>query len=156
MKIKSKGNYITLIIYLYIFFIEYHLTYSSKNKIKNDAASNKVNHKSNKNIVKNFTCSAFENLIINLNSSNSSKKEKINNSPSIKKINNSNKTIAINNLKSIINNNISSEILTAIFKGIISLKKNDIFDYIIKTLKLVLLYFKIIIKVKKIKNVLEF
>ena len=84
-----------------------------------------------------------------MNSSNSSKKEKINNSPSIKNINNSKKTIGINNLKSIINNNISSEILTTIIKGIISLKKNDIFDYIIKMLKIILHYYRDKEKYKK-------
>ena len=91
-----------------------------------------------------------------MNSSNSSKKEKINNSPSIKNINNTKKTIAINNLKSIINNNISSEILTTIIKGIISLKKNDIFDYIIKILKIILYYYKDKEKYKKnINNELD-
>ena len=80
-----------------------------------------------------------------MNSSNSSKKEKINNSPGIRNITNTKKTIMVNNLKSNINNNgmnISTEILTTILKGIISLKKNDIFDYIIKMLKLILFYYK--------------
>ena len=57
-----------------------------------------------------------------MNSSNSSKKEKINNSPSIRNITNTKKTIMVNNLKSNINNNgmnISTEILTTILKGII-------------------------------------
>ena len=80
-----------------------------------------------------------------MNSSNSSKKEKINNSPSLRNINNTKKTIMVNNLKSNINNNgmnISTEILTTTLKGIISLKKNDIFDYIIKMLKLIFFYYK--------------
>ena len=41
--------------------------------------STKITHKNNKNNIKNFTCSAFENLIINLKSSSSLKKGKINN-----------------------------------------------------------------------------
>ena len=40
------------------------------------------------------------------------------------------------------NNNISSDILTDILKGIISLKNNNLFDYIIKMLKLILYYYK--------------
>lgn len=117
---------------------------SSKNKCKNTYMSviNYKSNKSNKNIIKNFTCSLFENLIINKNFSSSSKKEKINNSPSLKKINNTKKTILINNLNSKINNNKISEILTTILKGIISLKKNDLFDYILKMLKIILYYYK--------------
>lgn len=40
------------------------------------------------------------------------------------------------------NNNISSDILADILKGIISLKNNNLFDYIIKMLKLILYYYK--------------
>lgn len=78
-----------------------------------------------------------------MNSSNSSKKEKINNSPRFKNLNFTKKTLVLNKSKlSLRKMNISSEILTALLKGIISLKKNDFFDYIIKMLKLILFYYK--------------
>ena len=103
---------------------------------------NKINYISNKNIIKNFTNSAFEN-IININSSKSSKKEKINNVQVFQNLNNSKKTLIINNSKiSLKKIDKSSEILTDILRGIISLKKNDLFDYIIIMLKLILYYYK--------------
>ena len=103
-----------------------------------------MNYNSNKNINKNTTNSALENIIINKNSSNSSNKEKKNISPSIKNINSSKKILIANNSKLSLlkNNNISSDILDELLKGIISLKKNNIFDYIINMLKLTLFYYK--------------
>ena len=77
-----------------------------------------------------------------MNSSNSTKKEKINITQDLKTINNHKKSILDNNLKLNIKDNISSEILNNVLKGIISLKKNDIFDYIIKMLKIILYNYK--------------
>ena len=69
-----------------------------------------------------------------MNSSNSLKKEKLNNASNSQ---NSNKSKLLFK-----NNNISSDILIDILKGIISLKNNNLFDYIIKLLKLILYYYK--------------
>jgi len=69
-----------------------------------------------------------------VNSSNSLKKEKKNNASSSQNLNKSKLLMK--------NNNISSDILTDILKGIISLKNNNLFDYIIKMLKLILYYYK--------------
>ena len=118
------------------------MTYFSKNISKKIHINKTNNHKSNKNIIKNLSNSEFENILINMNSSNSSKKEKINNSPNFQIKNYSNKKVIINNLKAKIDNNISKNILTITLKGIISLKKNDIFDYLIKLLKLILYNYK--------------
>ena len=120
------------------------MTISTKNKINNENISSKVNYNSNKNINKNVTNSAFENIIINKNSSNSSNKEKKNISPNTKNINSSKKALKANNSKLSLlkKNNISSDILDDLLKGIISLKKNNFFDYIIIMLKLTLFYYK--------------
>ena len=69
-----------------------------------------------------------------MNSSNSLKKEKKNNASSSQSLNKSKLLMK--------NNNISSDILADILKGIISLKNNNLFDYIIKMLKLILYYYK--------------
>ena len=107
------------------------MTFSTKNKINKENISSKVNYNSNKNINKNVTNSAFENIIINKNSSNSSNKEKKNISPNTKNINSSKKALKANNSKLSLlkKNNISSDILDDLLKGIISLKKNNFFDY---------------------------
>ena len=87
-----------------------------------------------------------------MNSSNSNKKEKKNNSPSLRNINNSKKSKIVDNLKLSMNDKKSSEILTTILKGIISLKNNNVFDYIIKLLKLILYYYKSNINIVNINN----
>ena len=114
--------------------MKYHLANSTKNNRNNINISNKIYYNSNKNIIKNFTNSAFENIIINVNSSNSLKKEKVNYASSSQNLNKSKLLMK--------NNNISSDILADILKGIISLKNNNLFDYIIKMLKLILYYYK--------------
>ena len=143
-KLKIKGKYF-LINYIFISLdnsLKCHLTYSTKNKRNNINMSNKIYYNSNKNIIKNFTNSAFEN-IINMNSSKSTKKEKINNVQVFQNLNNSKKTLIINNSKiSLKKINKSSEILTDILRGIISLKKNNLFDYVIIMLKIFLYYYK--------------
>ena len=120
------------------------MTFSTKNKINNENISSKVDCNNDKIINKNSTISAFENNIINKNSSNSSNKEKKNKSPSIKNLNSSKKTLLANNSKISLlkKNNNSSNILDELLKGIISLKKNNFFDYIIRMLKLILFYYK--------------
>ena len=120
------------------------MTFSTKNKINNENISLKANYNSNKNKNKNITNSAFENIIINKNSSNSSNKEKKNISPNIKNANSSKKALLANNSKLSLfkKNNLSSNILDELLKGIISLKKNNFFDYIIRMLKLTLFYYK--------------
>ena len=120
------------------------MTFSTKNKINNENISLKANYNSNKNKNKNITNSAFENIIINKNSSNSSNKEKKKISPNIKNANSSKKSLLANNSKLSLfkKNNLSSNILDELLKGIISLKKNNFFDYIIRMLKLTLFYYK--------------
>jgi hypothetical protein len=89
-------------------------------------------------MLQNLTNSVLDNIIMSMNSSNSTKKEKINNNHDSRYSNPKN---SINSLT--INpedNNKSPEILNNLLKGIISLKKNDFFDYIIKMLKIMLHY----------------
>ena len=120
------------------------MTFSTRHKNNNENISSKVNYNSNKNKNKNATNSAFENIIINKNSLNSSNKEKKNISPNIKNVNSSKKALKANNSKLFLlkQNNISSDVLNELLKGIISLKKNNFFDYIIRILKLTLFYYK--------------
>ena len=119
--------------------LKYHLTYSSKNKRTTGRISDKKNNKSNKNILQNLTNPILDNIIMNINSSSSTKKERININQEFR---HSNPKINFSNLKLKQKDKKSSDILNTLFKGIISLKKNDIFDYIIKMLKLMLYYYK--------------
>ena len=97
-------------------------------------------------MIKNFKNNAFENLIIHLNSSNSSKKENPSKNKSLRGMYNPKQTIVLNNLKTqknncnsyYCNNTNTSEMLTTLLRGLISLKQNNLFDYIIKLLNLIL------------------